>query len=589
MSAPAATLSGFGTFFAWEFDDHNGTNLSITGLSTVFANEFDDNTSSTLTSDQRMRVTSSPTGNVIVFSEINEIDAYGVVPTDGLELHLDSVDSNVIEVAKRGQELFTTSGTFVVPAGITQVSAVAVGGGGGGGNATDDDEPGAGGAGGGLSYGTFAVTAGESLTVTVGAGGNNGNTGGTGGTTSINRGGTTLISAGGGSGGSSTDGGASGGGNGGSSGGTERDGGGTGGDGGSTSDSSTGAGGGGGAAGYSGNGGAGSNRGANNATAGAGGGGGGGGGGTGSLAGGGGGGVGVLGEGSNGAAGTNGTGGGGGSGGATGATTTNSVGGSGGLYGGGGAGGRNNNDGGDGVAGAARIIFGTGRFYPSTNTEDAFDEYTWEDISGNNRDAQFKNITDNPKEGNFIDFNSANNEYALLDGTYLGSSLYNGVTGTAARTSIVFVKADSGAENYRILSWGDNTGGQSDWVMRMMATNQFRLELEGGYAEESSTNPINVNDGNWHMITVTMPVSGIVSDIRMWFDGVEDTNLIFSNPSNAINTGSANNVSVGANLSGGTISYLNGQIAKVMIYSRELTDLEIKLIYRSILLRLLGY
>jgi hypothetical protein len=85
------------------------------------------------------------------------------------------------------QSVFTTSGTFTVPAGVTQISAVVIAGGGGGGNATDDDEPGAGGAGGGLAYGTWTVTAGTQFTVTIGSGGQNGVTGGTGGSSSISR------------------------------------------------------------------------------------------------------------------------------------------------------------------------------------------------------------------------------------------------------------------------------------------------------------------------------------------------------------------------------------------------------------------
>ena len=595
MSAPAATLSGFGTFFAWEFDDNNGTNLSITGLSTVFASEFDENTSSTLTSDERMRVTSSPTGKVIVFSEINEIDSYGAVPIDALELHLDSVDSEVIEVANNGQEVFTTNGTFVVPTGITQISAIVVGGGGGGGDATDDDEPGSGGAGGGLSYGTFTVTPGESLTVTVGTGGNRGEQGGTGGTTSISRGATTLLSGGGGSGGSSTDGGSAGGGNGGSSGGTERDGGGSGGDGGSTSDSSTGNGGGGGAGGYSGNGGAGADRGTTNATAGAGGGGGGGGSGAGTSSGGGGGGVGLRGEGNNGAAASGATGGGAGSDSSSvtgsvstdGSNGTTANGGAGGTYGGGGSGGRGNDDGGNGANGAARIIYGPGRSFPSTNTVDLDPEFSWEDISGNNRDAQFKNATNNPKEGSGtearVDFDSANSEYAVLDGTYLGSSPYNGVTGTAARTIIVGFKLDALAINSRPFSYGTDASGER-FNFRLTTLNNFRVELGNGYTE---TDPITTTD--LHVFAVVVPAGGspTINDIRIWDDGIEQT-LTTSGGTITISTSSANNVAIGGAIHEASPTYMNGQYIKVMIYSRELTDLEIKLIYRSFLRNIVG-
>ena len=286
-------------------------------------------------------------------------------PTDFQELNIGDETFNVVEFVTgastpaQGQQSFTTSGTFTVPANVTQVSAVVVGGGGGGaGSDGDRNEGNTGGGGGGLAYGTFAVTAGESLTVTIGnagAAGGEGDDGGSGGPTTIARGATVLLSGGGGQGGQerSTTSRA-----GGASGGTERDGGGTGGSSGSATDDNSGSGGGG-AAGYSGNGGAGGTNGGSG-SAGSGGGGAGGNSATTGTADGGGG-VGILGEGSNGAAS-----GGGGSGGAA------HSGFNGGNYGGGGGARDDDNAGGGGAggAGAARIIWGTGRSYPSTLTED---------------------------------------------------------------------------------------------------------------------------------------------------------------------------------------------------------------------------
>ena len=108
-----------------------------------------------------------------------------------------------------GQESFTTPGTysFVVPTGVTTISAIAVGGGGGG----DGDSgglAGSGGCGGGVVYSNnWSVTPGESLTVTVGNGVSGGSgsssASGTGGSSTISRGGSVLISAYGGSSGSS--------------------------------------------------------------------------------------------------------------------------------------------------------------------------------------------------------------------------------------------------------------------------------------------------------------------------------------------------------------------------------------------------
>ena len=70
---------------------------------------------------------------------------------------------------------FTSSGTFAVPSGITQVDVLVVAGGGGGGNAPDGDSGNSGGAGGGAAGGlifmpNYPVTPGGTLTVTVGDG-----------------------------------------------------------------------------------------------------------------------------------------------------------------------------------------------------------------------------------------------------------------------------------------------------------------------------------------------------------------------------------------------------------------------------------
>lgn len=267
------------------------------------------------------------------------------------------------------QQEFTTIGThsFVVPDGVTQISAVTVGGGGGGIRSTSG---GTGGGGGDLRYSAnISVTPGEVLTITVGSGGNNGTSPTAGGESSIFRDSTRLLSAAGG--GAGRAGNTTGTKNGTSSG--------TGGNGGTSAatNAST-ASGGGGAGGYSGNGG---NAGVTAAGSAGSGGGGGGGGGGGSpstgVYGGMGGGVGIYGAGSNGSGGTYnisayGGPGGGGSGGESGDTLPVGTA-DGGRYGGGGGGLNHTSDyAGNGRQGAVRIIWGTGREYPSTNTADYF-------------------------------------------------------------------------------------------------------------------------------------------------------------------------------------------------------------------------
>lgn len=261
---------------------------------------------------------------------------------------------------------------FVVPDGVTEVSAVCVGGGGGAAG-TGGDRGGGGGGGGGLAYGTFTVTPGETLTVRVGVGGLSGTSntsmGSPGGESYIRRNATTLLSGGGGGGGRNGSSAATGG----TSSGSQRDGGGTGGAGGAYAYNNAG-GAGGGAAGYSGNGGGGAN-GNGNSGGGNGSGGGGGGGSTNSSSCGGGGGVGLYGEGASGvkpsSSGDPGT---GGSGGTNGSVGNNSS--HGGVCGGGG--GADDDDfnsstsgNGDGGKGGVRIIWSpisNSRYYPSTKT-----------------------------------------------------------------------------------------------------------------------------------------------------------------------------------------------------------------------------
>ena len=221
-----------------------------------------------------------------------------------------------------GQQVFTSSGAFVVPPGAYVAHIVAVGSG---------DEKG-----GSLRYrNDIAVIPGETLDVEISS---------SGGQSRVLRSGTVLVTAAGGaSGTSSSVGGDIGGGNGGAKG---------------TKSSGTAPyGGGGGGGGYTGNGGAGgnSNNVGNSGSGGGGGGGGGGDSGTGANApGGGGGGVGLNGSGSSGGGGALSTRGGGGSSGTGGTATKN-----GGNYGGG-----FSNSGTRG-AGAVRIMWGSGRSFPS--------------------------------------------------------------------------------------------------------------------------------------------------------------------------------------------------------------------------------
>ena len=78
---------------------------------------------------------------------------------------------------------FTASGTYTVPAGVSSIRAYAGGKGGNGGTATYNAAA-AGGGGGGFAYGDIAVTAGQTVTITISAG-----------VATVTYGGTTMLTA----------------------------------------------------------------------------------------------------------------------------------------------------------------------------------------------------------------------------------------------------------------------------------------------------------------------------------------------------------------------------------------------------------
>lgn len=104
-------------------------------------------------------------------------------------------------------QVFTSSGTFTIPTGVTGLYVEVVGGGGGGGGNNSWDSTGGSGGGGAYTRQWYSgLTAGNTLTITVGAAGTAGTStgaGGAGGTSQISSGTQTVVTctAGGGGGG----------------------------------------------------------------------------------------------------------------------------------------------------------------------------------------------------------------------------------------------------------------------------------------------------------------------------------------------------------------------------------------------------
>jgi hypothetical protein len=156
---------------------------------------------------------------------VNNLGAKSILSSSGVALWPNSLVSGVpyvvvyngtnfalISVAQppaKGQQVYAAAGTFTftVPNGVVSVHMRAWGAGGGGGGALNSLCAAIGGSGGGYSEGTYSVTPGQTIAITVGASGaagaSLGGNGGTGGTTTI---GNFINATGGGGGGGSSSG-----------------------------------------------------------------------------------------------------------------------------------------------------------------------------------------------------------------------------------------------------------------------------------------------------------------------------------------------------------------------------------------------
>jgi len=190
----------------------------------------------------------------------------------------------------------------------------------------------------------------------------------------------------------------------------------------------------------------------------------------------------------------------------------------------------------------------------------------------------FANLTAGSYGNNGVKYMTApfyGDSAGIVDGE--SGNAYTGVTGTSARTIIFSVRPVSLATDSRPFSYGADSSGQR-FTCRITSTNKFRVEIGNGYVE--TTNSVNLTYKN--MFAITCPDSGTVADIKIWINGREITSLTTDNPSLAINTSSANNVSIGGAEHETSEAYLTGVIDNVMVYSVALNDLEIKNIYNSV-------
>ncbi|MEP1777879.1 LamG-like jellyroll fold domain-containing protein [Reichenbachiella sp.] len=139
-----------------------------------------------------------------------------------------------------------------------------------------------------------------------------------------------------------------------------------------------------------------------------------------------------------------------------------------------------------------------------------------------------------------------------LSGNYLVNNGYRGVNGTKARTVTAWFKTNTSGTRKTIVSWGTNAQGQMFNVM----IDAGKVRVEGGSCSLKSV-AHGLDDNTWHHLAVTYdPVDGDkLKDVKIYIDGVLNTNETDAGASYRSEIQSINTVTTGINVRVGSASY----------------------------------
>ncbi len=157
---------------------------------------------------------------------------------------------------------------------------------------------------------------------------------------------------------------------------------------------------------------------------------------------------------------------------------------------------------------------------------------------------------------------------------YVEISGYKGISGGASRTCSAWIKTASVSRE--ILTWGQEYDG-GRWVIRVNEGGQLRAEVQGGNIIGSTL----INENEWHHVTVVIVDDGNpdIAEAHLYVDGQLET--ISSFVDEPINSGSVEDVKIGAYLAAGGPRYFQGLIDDVRIYDRAFTPEDSLRLYQS--------
>ncbi|MEN6307692.1 MAG: lamin tail domain-containing protein [Anaerohalosphaeraceae bacterium] len=156
---------------------------------------------------------------------------------------------------------------------------------------------------------------------------------------------------------------------------------------------------------------------------------------------------------------------------------------------------------------------------------------------------------------------------------YVAVAGYQGIGGGASRTCSAWIRLLPTETNQTIMSWGVGQAGQK-WIFRVQAPGKLAVSVYG-YILGSTI----VADGKWHHVAAVLEDDGSANleDVRLYVDGVLETNTTLSN-SQSIDTATSQNVYLGVLSDNGLLNYFKGVLDDMRVYGRALNSDEIALL-----------
>jgi alpha-tubulin suppressor-like RCC1 family protein len=155
---------------------------------------------------------------------------------------------------------------------------------------------------------------------------------------------------------------------------------------------------------------------------------------------------------------------------------------------------------------------------------------------------------------------------------YVEMSDYYGIGGTQARTTSAWIKLSPGSSGGTILSYG-GSAYRASWLFMVNGNNKLQLGVNSG---NIIGDPVLTADRWYHVAAVLDDWTGDglkVNDLRLYIDG-EQVAGAYVNPNEALTTGNTYPVRIGTHIS--VSNFFNGRIDDVRIYSKALTETEIR-------------